>query len=127
MADKDGMGMHFDKARFDQGLRSTVYPNAPAGLIFPGDPGMPGKSMHFNRLAQFAPRLGIVWDPKGDGRMSIRSAYGILYDTTHMFFYYQRSQSQPFGNSITLTSPAGGFANPWQDYPGGDPFPPIRR
>ncbi len=29
---------HFDKDRFDRGLRSTTFPNGPAGMIFQGDP-----------------------------------------------------------------------------------------
>jgi hypothetical protein len=32
----------FDPARFAANQRSTVYVNAPAGLIFPGDAGYPG-------------------------------------------------------------------------------------
>ena len=33
----------FDQKRFDQRLKSTVYPGAPAGFYFPGDPGFPKK------------------------------------------------------------------------------------
>jgi outer membrane receptor protein involved in Fe transport len=122
--DKDGVSLHFDKTRFDQGLHSSVYVNAPPGLIFPGDPGMPpNNAFHFNDLSQFAPRLGVVFDPKGDGRMTIRAAYGMFYDMPQMFYYNQQSGSQPWGANVTVISPPGGFANPWQDYPGGDPFP----
>ena len=115
---------HFNAKLFSQGVRSTVYKNAPAGLMFPGDPGYPGKKMGFARLGHFAPRLGVVWDPKGDGRMTIRAAYGTFFDLPNMFFFYAISaQNPPFGNVIARPNPANGFLNPWEGYPGGNPFP----
>ena len=30
---------------FDKGIRSTVYANAPVGLVFPGDPGLPDQQV----------------------------------------------------------------------------------
>jgi len=29
----------------------------------------------------------------------------------------------PWGNSVTLTNPIGGFSDPYLGYPGGNPFP----
>src|SRR5690606_15860486 len=33
--DQNGFNSAFIRERFEQGLKSTVYPNAPAGLVFP--------------------------------------------------------------------------------------------
>ena len=51
------------QGRFDQGIRSRVYTQAPPGLYFPGDDGFPGNAVMNSKLAQFAPRLGLVWTP----------------------------------------------------------------
>src|SRR2546421_3130210 len=68
-----GIPYAFDDDRFHKGIKSTVYPSAPAGLYFAGDPGFPKNgSFVNNRWGIFNPRLGLAWDPKGDGRTSIR-------------------------------------------------------
>ena len=111
-------------ADFDAGIHSTVYPNAPVGVQFPGDPGFQtGNRPNNTRYNNFAPRLGLAYDPKGNGRMVIRASFGILYDMPHTLFFYNYSSSPPWGNSITIPFPPGGFANPWQGFPGGSPYP----
>jgi hypothetical protein len=120
-----GWVTHFDPARFAAGTKSSVYRNAPAGLIFPGDAGYPGKATTFGKTNQFAPRLGLIFDPKGDGKMSVRASYGIFYDTPHLFFNTRFANNPPWGAQITLPNPAGGFTNPYQTYPGGNPFPAL--
>jgi hypothetical protein len=121
----NGYVENFDMGRFLAGQRSSVYKNAPAGLTFPGDTGYPGKSNVFGRTAQFAPRVGLVWDPKGDGRMTIRASYGMFFDTPQLFFFTRVANNPPWGAQISLTSPKGGFTNPYLDYPGGNPFPAL--
>jgi carboxypeptidase family protein len=120
-----GWVSHFEQSLFDQGIRSQIYGNAPAGLIFPGDPGYPGQSVNFGRRKQFAPRLGLVWDPQGNGQMTLRASYGIFYDTPHLFFNTRFANNPPWGAQITLSNPAGGLTNPWLTYPGGNPFPTL--
>src|SRR3989475_5367340 len=118
-----GYTTFFDKTAFDQGAHSTTYPTAPAGLQFPGDPGVPGYKFGNNKWMQFAPRLGLAWDPKGDARMTVRAAYGIFFDYPHFFQFDGLKDTPPWGSRVVLTNPPGGFEDPWQGYPGGNPFP----
>src|SRR5262249_17147062 len=65
------IGMSFSQAAFNAGQRSTVFTNAPAGLLFFGDSGIP-RGMQNSNLKLFSPRVGIVWDPTGSGRQTLR-------------------------------------------------------
>src|SRR5262245_21512234 len=69
-----------------------------------------------------APRIGLAWDLQGNGRLSLRAAYGIFYDLQSLNYYIGFGQSTPFGNQVTLSFPST-FENPWAGYPGGNPFP----
>ena len=58
-----------------------------------------------------APRIGIAWDPYGDGKMSIRAGYGIFYDTALYGIYEQNIfTNPPFNNTVSI--PNTQFANP---------------
>src|SRR5207302_10006331 len=92
-------------------------------LSFPGDAGYPDRAGYFGKSAQFAPRVGLVWDPRGDGRQTIRASYGIFFDRPHLYYDYGAFAQPPWGASLTLTKPPGGLNTPWQGYPGGNPFP----
>ena len=61
------------------GQQSTVFTGAPKGLLFPGDPQAPAGS-NFPDKNDWAPRFGFAWDPKGNGKMSIRGGFGVFYD-----------------------------------------------
>jgi hypothetical protein len=120
---------HFDPTLFTQNVHSTVYPNAPAGLLFPGDSGFHTGSRPSNiNWKDFAPRVGIVYDPMGNGRMTIRASWGIFYDIPHTLFAYGFVQEPPWGESIAR--PNAKLADPWGPqwsggaaFAGGNPFP----
>ncbi|MFN7997063.1 MAG: carboxypeptidase regulatory-like domain-containing protein [Bryobacteraceae bacterium] len=96
----------------EPGVQSKVHPDAPAGLVYPGDPGVPGGLIRPNYHA-LAPRIGLAWDPTGTGRWSIRSAYGVFYDP------YYTGQGGPLQSPISappwvriLQIGSPDFANP---------------
>ncbi|MGC2616664.1 MAG: carboxypeptidase regulatory-like domain-containing protein [Terracidiphilus sp.] len=64
---------------FEPGKQSTVMPDAPAGLLYPGDSGVPAGLIPTDYKA-FAPRVGIAWDPSSDGKTLVTAAYGIFYE-----------------------------------------------
>ena len=64
---------------FRPGQQSTRFPQAPTGLVYPGDDGVP-RGTYDTDMNNFAPRVGVVWDPTGSGRSSVRAAWGIFYD-----------------------------------------------
>jgi hypothetical protein len=120
-----GWASHFERAAFDAGRHSVVYPLAPAGLTFPGDPDYPGDGTTFGKATTFAPRLGAIWTPSQDESFSVRASWGIFYDAPHLFFNTRFANNPPWGAQITRTNPSGGFTDPYLNYPGGNPFPAL--
>jgi hypothetical protein len=118
---------NFDLERFEKGIRSKVYVNAPAGFTYYGDDGFPNGTAGVNKnWAQFSPRLGLAWDVTGDGKTSIRASYSYSYEVQPMQYTNNASSGSPNGGGrVTVTSPTGGFENPWRDVPGGNPFPLV--
>ena len=71
--------IHNRQNLFVPGAQSRVFPNAPAGLLYPGDPGVPGGLIPTDKKA-FAPRIGLAWDPTGSAQWLVSAAYGIFYE-----------------------------------------------
>jgi len=119
-----GRGSHFELGDFLAGRKSNVFVNAPPGVFFPGDEGMPSTGGPTERSwGNLAPRLGLVWDPKGNGRSTIRTSYGILYDVPGTAPFVWFGFGAPWANTATLNAPVGGFTDPFGGQPGGNPYP----
>ena len=86
--------------------------------MFPGDAGYPANGTSEKKMAQFAPRVGVVWTPSGDEKTSVRASWGVFYDTPHLFFNTRFANNPPWGAQITISNPPGGFADP--DYVGSE-------
>jgi hypothetical protein len=105
--------------------QSHIFPTAPPGLLFPGDPGVP-RGLTQTYYKSFAPRIGLAYSPDwlGPNKLVIRSAYGIFYNPIEQYVLLEFNGEPPFGGSTVL--PAPGFATPFvgqngNPYP--DPFP----
>lgn len=105
---------------FRPGTRSQVFRNAPPGLLFVGDPGVP-RGGTLSDLNNIAPRFGFAWAPFGGSRTSVRGGYGVFYDASPMSAIANIFQTvAPFGTSVTVAPPPGPFEDP---YLGRSPFP----
>ena len=89
---KDLQGRSFSLAL---GQQSTRFPNAPLGLLFPGDKGAPDGSNYPDRN-DFAPRFGFAWDPQGKGKTSLRGGFGVFSDILKAEDNLQYNGQAPF-------------------------------
>lgn len=108
---------------FTPNQQSTVFPSAPAGLLFPGDKGCSG-SGYKTHYTDLAPRVGLAWSPNwgwisgGQGKLSIRAGYGIYYNRGEEELTLQFLTDPPFAITDFGIADAGGaasFAAPFTD------------
>ena len=108
------------QSMFIPGRQSVVMPNAPTGLLYPGDPGIPAGLIATDKTA-FAPRVGFAYDVFGDGKTLLSSAYGIFYEP------YYTGQGGPLQAPISappyLATPQVSLPNFADPYNGNPPIP----
>ncbi len=102
-------------AAFREGEQSTIFPTAPVGFVYPGDPGINKYGGPGVAWGDVGPRIGFAWSPDlgwvsgGAGSMSIRGGIGIYYNRTEEELALQGLTNPPF--SIT-SSGAGAIGSP---------------
>jgi hypothetical protein len=119
---ENGAISNFSPENFRQGIRTARYQNAPAGLLYPGDPGFGGLKGIDTQWWNLSPRAGVAWDVTGDGRMAVRSSYAMNYDFPTSQFMYKPATGTPFSNRLLITGRLR-FEDPYFNYPGGPPHP----
>jgi hypothetical protein len=119
---ENGAISNFSLDNFRQGVRTGQFQNAPAGLLYPGDPGFEGLKGINTQWWNLSPRAGVAWDVAGDGRTAVRSSYAMTYDFPTSQFMYKPATGTPFSNRLLLTGRLA-FDDPYADYPGGQPHP----
>jgi hypothetical protein len=110
------------KLAFVPGQQSVINPTAPLGLLFPGDAGVT-RGIVKTDVNNIAPRLGLAWDPNGDGRTAVRAAFGMFYGSITGNEWNTTADNQPF--TVRQSFPTVfTLSDPYRNLPGGvGPFP----
>jgi hypothetical protein len=110
-------------ATFIPGEQSVVFPGAPAGIVYPTDPGV-SRTLAPPGNRDFAPRIGLAYSPTiagdgllakilgGPGKTSIRASYGMFYTAIEALTLGVMSANAPYGTTYTSPAPPL-FATPF--------------
>jgi hypothetical protein len=118
-------------AAFVPGQQSTLFPNAPLGLVFPGDKGIGGGLMPSTYKSYWQPRVGIAWQPGFLPRTSIRAAFGMFTAPLQYSMYNHTADISPFSPTFGLNGGLNtplSLSDPWSQNAGTNfvsPFPPF--
>ena len=122
---------------FVPGVQSVVFPGAPPGILYPGDPGVSRTLAAIDNLS-FAPRVGLAWTPqigKGSllgkvlgapGTTSIRAGFGNFYTAIEALSISVLAANAPYGTTYSSPAPplfATPFVTAANGQNNGQPFP----
>lgn len=109
-------GVVFNMPNFLANKGSSIYPNAPAGALYYGDPGVP-RQFTKNSPWQFSPNIGFSYDPFGSSKTVVRAGFALGYDQVNFFTSQRNQQNPPYATAIsqtqTATSGPISFSSPW--------------
>ncbi|HEX4020392.1 MAG TPA: carboxypeptidase regulatory-like domain-containing protein [Acidobacteriaceae bacterium] len=122
---------------FVAGAQSVVFPGAPPGILYPGDPGIPNTLAPISNHS-FSPRVGLAWSPQAErgsflekvlgapGTTSIRAAFGNFYTSIPAVSIGVLAANAPYGTTYTSPAPplfATPFVTAANGQNNGQPFP----
>jgi hypothetical protein len=122
---------------FVPGAQSVVFPGAPPGILYPGDPEVPNTLAPIDAL-DFSPRVGVAWSPQADdgtflrklfgaaGTTSVRSSFGMFYNAIDAVEIGVLAANAPYGTTYSSPAPplfATPFINAANGTNNGQPFP----
>ena len=105
---------------FRPGQQSTVVPGLPPGMLAIGDNGVPPGTYRTD-LNNVGPRIGLAWDPFGNGKTSIRASGGLFFGMSDPDLTTQPGSNPPWATRSILFTPPGGLTNPYLGFQ--NPFP----
>lgn len=110
---------------FRPGVQSRVFPTAPPGVLWPGDPGITNTGGVKTQYRNFAPRAGFAWSPGRSEKWSIHGGFGLYYNRSEEELALQNLSTPPFTLSSSGVASIGGspsFAAPFSGWcPGAPP------
>ena len=122
---------------FVAGAQSVVFPGAPPGILYPGDPGIPNTLSPIDER-NFSPRLGLAWSPQTEsgtfarkligapGSTSVRASFGMFYNAIDAVEIGVLAANAPYGTTYSSPAPplfATPFINAADGTNNGQPFP----
>jgi len=122
---------------FVPGAQSVVFPGAPPGILYPGDPGVSNTLAPID-ARDFSPRIGLAWSPQAAddtllgkligpaGSTSVRSSFGIFYNAIEAVEIGVLAANAPYGTTYSSPAPplfATPFINAADGTNNGQPFP----
>ena len=109
------------------GQQSVIFPNAPAGLVFPGDPGVPNSLMNSD-YGYWEPRIGLAYQPRFLPKTVFHAGFGVFTGPLQYSEYNHATDVAPFSPTFNFSGwcwpctndavAAGGiipFDNPWSN------------